>query len=58
MRDFTPAFCDDCEVALSVMVDQNGDAALVCACPPTEGRYDLDDDAQEWVDDRAHRMEP
>lgn len=58
MRDFTPAFCEDCEVAVSVMIDQNGNAALVCACPPDDGTYDLDDDAQDWIAENTERFQP
>lgn len=50
MQDFRPAFCDECEVNIGAMVDQHGDVYLVCACP--DGRYELDGEPGEWVDDR------
>lgn len=56
MRDFRPAFCGECEVYLTVMVDQRGDYVLTCSCP---GRYDLTGDALAFVEGRvAEDAEP
>lgn len=47
MRDFTPAFCAECEVYVTLMADQNGDLALCCSCP--DGARDLSDETAERV---------
>lgn len=54
-HDYAPAICDECEAYISVMIDQHGDPALCCACGE-DGRFTLDANPREWVDDRATRM--
>lgn len=57
VRDFAPVFCDACGASIAVMMDQNGEPVLACACAGSDGLYDLDDDAVEWVTNSGHRME-
>lgn len=54
-HDYAPATCDECGVYISVMIDQHDDPAITCACGEN-GRFPLDGEAREWVDDRATRM--
>lgn len=54
-HDYAPMFCDDCGVALSLMMDQHGTIVIACGCP--DGVRELDASNEAWAENRGHRLE-